>query len=181
MNLATNSALFAGIGALLASLIPSSASAYASAPLTFCNQASGRALVATGYFTPGASDPADHSVLTGPFVSTGWTNVATGTCFTFPNPFNARYVFWFAATQEYNIDYFQVLAMRNNNATDNFCVTNYFNDGSNGKIPDFTFEDENAARDACSPPSTNPTNRQLWVNTKKVDTWVNATVNFTGK
>jgi len=86
-------------------------------------------------------------------------------------------MFWYAAIPgSFNGDYFQVLSMRNIKATDNFCVTNYF--GS--VIPAFTYEEENASRDVCSPPSANPTNNKLWVNTIKIDTWVNATVNFTG-
>ena len=164
------------LGELLVSLIPTSASAYASAPLTFCNQASSHVIVATGYHSPGVNDPADHSVLTGPFVSTGWTDIQPGTCITFPNPFNARYMFWYAVSKGFNDNEIVARSMADSPSPEKFCVTDYF--GS--VIRAFTFEQENVSAAACLSPSTGNANGNLWPNARLVDTWVNATVNFTG-
>src|SRR5690348_6984232 len=83
---ATAGMMFADIDAALADP--------AAAPLTLCNRMSDHIRVAVGYFSSGVSDT--KNVLSGPFVSRGWWTVEPGQCQTFDNPFNARYMFWFA-------------------------------------------------------------------------------------
>lgn len=160
-----------------------------SKPLTFCNKTSNPVGVAYGYFTPGANDPADHSVLTGPFVSLGWRTLSPGQCGTFENPFNARYVFWYGVSRNYNTDVFTLMYMRDPQKPPvgpepvHFCVTNYHNASSDDITPSFTYEDENLSRDNCDRTGGANTvggSHTLWVIPKKVDTWVDAVVNFTG-
>src|SRR5689334_11657991 len=64
------------------------------APLTICNHFSEHIRVAYGYYSSGVND--SNNVLTGPLVSRGWWYVEPGQCQTFDNPFNARYMYWFA-------------------------------------------------------------------------------------
>src|SRR5689334_16816836 len=92
----------ASVIAMLTALTSSPALAYSSAPLTFCNKTDNKVFLAVGYHSPGVNDPADHSLLTGPFVSRGFFAVESGNCITEPNPFDARYMFWFAFSKSFN-------------------------------------------------------------------------------
>jgi uncharacterized membrane protein len=173
----------------IALLSPASALAYSSAPLTFCNKSPEKVILADGYHSPGVNDPKDGSVLTGPFVSEGWHEFAPGECQSITNPFGARYMFWFAVSWSkggLNTDLATVAAMHNTSLQDSFCIGNYFRtwfDG--GPLSEFTFEDENASTDACDVARGNvillANGKTLWVNGRDTDTWVNATVNFTGQ
>jgi uncharacterized membrane protein len=185
LNSQLKSTAIALMGAILTLLVPASASAYSSAPLTFCNKSSADVALAVGYHSPGVSDPADHSLLTGPFVSRGWWAVGSGACVTADNPFNARYMFWFVIGPEVkNLEYPDVVAMRNPALPDHFCITSFFDRGGRG-VTGFTFEDENTSADACDQaggnPDANGERSTLWINPRNIDTWVNATVNFTGQ
>jgi uncharacterized membrane protein len=165
------------------------ASAYSSAPLTFCNKSPDKVILADGYHSPGVNDPKDRSILTGPFVSEGWHEFAPGECQSIANPFDARYMFWFAVSWRkggLNTDLVAVAAMHNNALQDSFCIGNYFTtwfDG--GPISAFTFEDENASVAACDSARGNvilvADGKTLWVNGHSTDTWVNPTVDFTGQ
>jgi len=166
--------------AVLAALISSPAFAYESAPLTFCNKTNVEVGLAVGYHSPGVNDPADHSLLTGPFVSRGWYNVMPGECKTAQNPFDARYMFWFAWSKEFNNDY-DILVLQRIGDGEHFCIATYFGE-SGGQS--FTYENENVSKDACDvaggsrPDISSGTD---WIKANSVDTWVDATVNFTGK
>lgn len=176
-------ALFIG-GSALATTSPARA---AGTGLEFCNQSSAATFVAAGYHSPGVNDPADHSLLTGPFVSIGWSTVGAGECHTFANPFNARYMFWFAANRSINdaailpsLDpnaFNTTNGLWSTNSDVFFCATSYFDNPTHrvGEAPSFTYEDENESEAACHRGAYN-----LWLPVRKVDTWVNATVNFTG-
>ncbi len=164
--------------AALALIVPVSASAYTSAPLTFCNKTSVVVGVVVGYHSPGVNDPTDHSVLTGPYVSNGWFKVEPGACATLANPFSARYMFWYAASSEFNNVDINQIGLRDEHLPDSFCVTNYFR---SGLVPDFTFEDENVSPATCGDVIGAPQGHNLWVHPKNADTWVNATVNFAGQ
>lgn len=177
MNSRIKSAAIALVGAILTLLIPVPALAYTSAPLKFCNNASGVASVAFGYHSPGVRDPADHSILTGPFVSRGWWTVEAGECKTFENPFDARYMYWFAVGGGLNSNESMVLSMRNADVPEHLCVNNYF---SSGAVPAFTYEDENESAAACDKDESIQAHN-LWITPRNVDTWVGATVNFTGQ
>jgi uncharacterized membrane protein len=133
------------------------AHAQTSSGLNFCNKTAVLVGVAVGYHSPGVNDPPDHSILTGPFVSRGWWAVEPGKCQTIENPFNARYMFW--------SDY-QVLGGWGYAET-------YFCRSAGPKA--FTFEDENESLNACQ-----AAGKGVWVPSHKVDTAVDATVNFTG-
>lgn len=173
--------LAVGLAAFLAA---APASAQSSAPLTVCNKTSLALGTAIGYHTPGVSDPADHSLLTGPFVTRGWASIAPGTCHSFDNPFNARYMFWFGYSTQYHNDVFgtgwtpasTVAATQNPVA---WCVPNFFKNA-----PGFTYERENTkvddptgATDYCVGADT----PNMWVYFNMVDTWIDPTVNFTGQ
>ena len=72
--------------------------------------------------------------------------------------------------------------MRNPNLPLHFCVTSYFVGDS--QVPVFTYEDENVSIAACDlAGGVTPSERghTLVVTPQTVDTWVNATVNFTGQ
>jgi uncharacterized membrane protein len=166
------------VAAMLVLFIPVSASAYTSAPLTFCNQMSINVSVTTGYHSPGVGDPADNSILTGPFVTTGWYQFAPGECAALANPFNARYMFWFGMNNQFMNSQRAQTIVRDQNLPDSFCVPNYFNIAN---VPSFTFEDENKSPAACGDTDGAPQGHNLWVHPRTVDTWVNATVNFTGQ
>lgn len=172
----------AGAALIVFSASPASAQR-ASAPLTFCNQTSANVGLTIGYHTPGVNDPADHSLLTGLFVSDGWYSVEAAQCQTFPNKFGARYMFWFAFSSQYNNSYSSILAGRNDN-DQYMCATNYLIAHADGKTPEFVFESENVSRAACDDQAdgaADGTGKTLWIGGKSVDTWVNATVNFTGQ
>jgi len=136
-----------------------------SSDLTFCNRSANWVGVVVGYHSTGVHDPSDHSILTGPFVTDGWTKVDPGQCQTIRNPFNARYMFWWGYGVGYN-DSNPTVETDQPGPGEAFCVAS----GNKG----FTFEDENASLDACHAA------KGLWVATHKVDTSVEATVNFTG-
>jgi hypothetical protein len=175
-------ALVALAGAIFTLANLTAASAGQSAPLTFCNKTPDKVGVAIGYFTPGLTDPADHSILTGPFVSRGWSFFEPGQCGMFPNPFGARYMFWFGFSKGYHDSEIAAMFMRNPDLPLHFCVTSYF--VGDTQVPAFTYEDENASVAACDlAGGVTPSERghTLVVTPQTVDTWVNATVNFTGQ
>jgi len=175
------------VAAVLALLSPTSALAYTSAPLTICNQVVFKLAVAYGYHSPGTNDPADHSLLTGPFVSQGWRTVEPGACATFDNPFGARYMFWFVAKMFGSGDPYDdagVAAIRNAGVPDHFCVNNWMHSTGDTGAPvystpvnAFVYEDENVSADTCDK-NVNLFAHNLWVIAHPVDTWVNATVNY---
>jgi uncharacterized membrane protein len=154
------------------------AAAYSSAPLVICNKSPELLQkVVIGYHSPGVNDPADHSLLTGPFVTRGFWKIAPGECTTFDNPFGARYMFWFIASYHYNgsIDGGGLVPQADPNR---WCVPNFYN---GGPTPAFTFEDENAKdpsghSDACWKNGAN-----FWALFHSVDTWVNPELDFTGQ
>ena len=174
----TKFAFVALLCAVVITLVPTSASAYQSAPLNFCNNTSEQVNVAVGYHSPGVNDPADHSVLTGLFVSKGWYQIAAGACQTLDNPFSARYMFWYAFAKGYNDEGLLASSQGLSNTPYDFCVTNYLF----FPVPSFTYELENASIKACESPDT-PLNEHvpLWITPKMVDTWVSPNVSFTGQ
>jgi hypothetical protein len=182
--------------ALLLGLAMSAAAGSASAnpvstSLFICNKTAGELSVVVGYHSPGVNDPADHSLLTGPFVSEGWETVHPGKCGTFPNRFAARYMFWFGfippKTQaEYDHLANEAWLSGADDSDYHFCITNYLHNWSGPKIPDFTYESENRSSEECNRAGGgrfepgSPV-RNLWVKVQKVDTWVNPVADFTGQ
>jgi uncharacterized membrane protein len=153
---------------MLTLLIPAPALAYSSAPLTICNKTSEGVVVAIGYHSPGVNDPADRSVLTGPFISRGWKEIAPGECHDFSNPFSARYMFWFGwGKKDGGIDIGKLAESHTD--TSDFCTNNFAADGN---VPAFTYESENESETACKQVDG------FWVAPLVVDTWVNPIVNF---
>jgi uncharacterized membrane protein len=142
----------------------------ATAPLNFCNRTSNPVAVAVGYYSSGVNDTQNE--LTGPFVSRGWWTVNGGQCQSLANPFDARYMFWFALPPENpssvppdtNADGSQIDAA---NPARHMCIRSMA----------FTFEDDNVSYGVCK--KNNPTNSR-WVLAHKVDTEVDPDVNFTG-
>jgi uncharacterized membrane protein len=170
-------AVIAVVGGLATLSIAAPVSA-AGPGLTICNRTSDLLGVAVGYYSPGVGDPADHSILTGPFVSEGWWSVASGQCATATNRFGARYMFWYAWSksvnnQETGIEPLSIATPWTTNGTDNFCLPTYFNVD---KVRTFTYEDENAGYAAC-----HQLTNHIWVPVRKVDTAVNPVVQFTGQ
>ncbi|HEY5409643.1 MAG TPA: DUF1036 domain-containing protein, partial [Caulobacteraceae bacterium] len=165
-----------------AMLTPVLASAYESKPLQFCNMTNYEVMVSTGYHSPGFDDPADHSILTGPFVSGGWAIYKPGQCHELSNPFNARYMFWYAFSYSgINIDVEKVSKMRTSDSSVAFCVPNYID---LQQVPAFTYEEENASLDACDKAGDRAAGgrgKTLWVIPHRTDTWVDPHVNFTGE
>ena len=147
------------------STISSAVHAQNSSALNFCNRSANWVGVVVGYHSTGVNDPPDHSVLTGPFVTDGWTKVDPGQCQTIRNPFNARYMFWWGYGIGYN-DSSPTVETTEPRPGAAFCVAS----GNKG----FTFEDENVSLNACHAA------KGLWVATHEVDTAVNATVDFGG-
>jgi uncharacterized membrane protein len=166
MTLRVRAILLALLGAVL---FPSCAAAYQSAPLNFCNNSAERVTVAVGYHSPDAADPDDHSLLTGPYVSKGWYQIVAGTCQTIDNPFDARYMFWFAWSKSFHNTAASLGAPSGDPA--DFCVSDYL---IPGQLPDFTYEDENVSSEACHGKA------RRWLTSNKVDTWLNPNVDFTG-
>ena len=170
------------LGAAVAMMRPTMAHAYSSAPMTFCNKTNTQVGIAIGYHSPGISDPADHSVLTGPFVSRGWWTIAGGQCQTIDNPFGARYMFWFGmAVGGLNSDPSVVAGMHNHSTPESFCTNDPFLQGAHNA---FDFENENVSASACDAAGGNAPatyGKTLWVTARRVDTWVDPTVNFTGQ
>lgn len=156
-----------------APITPSRASA-SSAPLTFCNRTSDSASVAAGYYSQGISDPSDHSILTGPLISRGWWKVEPGQCVSISNPFDARYVFWYAVSKGYNDGEMTVYSLELADLPGRlrFCVPNYFTAGAGQGA--FQFEDQNVSYAACH------ADGKIWVLVHKTDTAVDPTVNFMG-
>ena len=154
-----------------------------SAPLTVCNKWSATLEVALGYFSPGVHDPSDHNVLTGPFVSRGWSEIGPGECKSFENPFAARYMFWYGYGKDFNESEMMSAFMRNPSWSNHFCITNYFT-GDGTKVPSFVNEEANVSVEACDRAGgdANPAaaHSTMWVTSRMVDTWINSTVNFTG-
>ncbi len=184
MNSHIKSAAIALVVAILSLSMSTSAFAYSSAPLTVCNQIAFKFILAYGYHSPGVHDPADHSLLTGPFVSRGWRTVEPGECVTLENPFDARYMYWFVGLDgdPWFRDDSDVLAIRNADVP-HFCIDNYMWPSGQGPIyavpaPAFVYEDENESAAACDK-DTSRFAHNLWVPAHEVDTWVNATVNYT--
>jgi uncharacterized membrane protein len=177
--------LIALLGAVLTLISSTAASAYSSAPMNFCNKTSRTLILAYAYHSPGVSDPADHSILTGPFVSQGWRTVDAQKCTTVSNPFDARYIFWFSysaaqSQSEADSKYSARKGMHDAPSLESICVTDFF--GRSGDA--FTFEDENESVAACDHAGGSGAvglGKTLWVATHKVDTWVDPTVNFTGE
>lgn len=141
-------------------------------PLTLCNQFSDRIRVAYGYYSSGVHDT--DNMLTGPLVSRGWWYVEPGQCQTFDNPFNARYMYWFAWAHGIN-DSLGAIQNARTSSDLHFCITNYFGTGT---TYGYTFEDENA--DAASCDRVTSPSSALWVVPHKVDTAVAPTVNVMG-
>lgn len=175
------------LAAAVALLFPTSALAYTSAPLTICNQVNFRLEIAYGYRSPGIHDPADHSLLTGPVVSQGWRAVDPGACVTLENTFGARYMYWFVAKTYGGGDPIgdSAIASIRNAGGPHFCVNNWIFAVPDGGTPAysvpaaaFVYEHENESADACDKQAT-MTAHNFWVVAHEVDTWVNATVNYT--
>jgi uncharacterized membrane protein len=157
--------------ALAVAMVPSCAFAYQAQPLNFCNNTADRVVVAVGYHSPDPSDPADHALLTGPYSSKGWYQILAGTCQTIDNPFEARYMFWFAWSKGFHDTKASIAAMAGDADPADFCVSNYF---ASGELPDFSLEDENVSGADCRRASG------WWITPNKVDTWMNANVSFNG-
>ena len=173
--------LIALLGAAMALLGPTSASAYSSQPLSFCNKTSVQVGITVGYHSPGINDPADHSVLTGPFVSKGWFHVNPRECATFANPFGARYMFWFGfSTDGKGLNTNRSAVIGGDGSRPKYCVTNHFNSHANHMTPNFTYEIENESAAECVR-AGGSTKDSLWVTPRLVDTWVDATVDFNGQ
>jgi uncharacterized membrane protein len=172
------------VAAVMALISPASASAYTSAPMNFCNKTSRTVALAYAYHSPGARDPADHSILTGPFVSQGWRRVDPQKCTIVSNPFDARYIFWFPYSApesqlEADENYYALKSMHDDPSSESICISDMY--GRSGDA--FTFEDENESVAACDLAAGSGAvgmGKTLWVTTHKVDTWVDPTVNFTG-
>jgi uncharacterized membrane protein len=169
-------AVIALVGAtvLLASANPASAGTN----LTICNKTSAVLHIAVGYHSSGVNDSADSKVLTGPFVSRGFTSTAPGKCDFFTNPFSARYMFWWATDQDVLNAGMTVWAGTNE---DHFCIPNT---RMAGPIHPFTFEVENRSEDACTHSQTSTTaatSNNSWVRVRRVDLMVDPTVTFYGQ
>lgn len=155
-------------GGLFVALTPAVASPSA-APLNFCNGTSADVAVAWGYHSEGVNDGPNHNILTGPFVSTGWRTISPNQCQSLSNPFDARYMFWFAMAPR-AADRHLISEDTTTSGTD-MCISG----------AEFTFEDQNVSMDACHRDPAAATNAGTrWVLAHKVDTAVNPTVNFTG-
>lgn len=177
-------ALVLGVAVILAA---APASAQASKGMTICNQSSYPLATAIGYHSPGVNDPADHSLLTGPFVTRGWLRIEPGACHTFENPFNARYMYWYGWTYpDHNTLTKPVtgeatsasVAMTNPLA---WCVKAYLDDPSA-----FTYEVENTKSNDASNITNNCNFKGdkmtgWWVFFDLVDTWVDSKASFTGQ
>lgn len=145
-------------------------------PLTLCNKMSSRAEVSIGYFSSGVSDT-EH-MLSGPFVSEGWWHIDPGVCQTFPNPFSARYMFWYAFDYMVNNgvglnDNETVVLYDRIKPGQHMCVTSYFRTDTTRT---FTYEDENVSKDTCDR-ATN----SLWIIPNKVDTLIQSQVDITAQ
>jgi hypothetical protein len=171
------SVLFCCLAVAVAAFASPAVATPTSAPLNICNRSPAQISVAVGYYSPGVGEQKD--ILTGPFVSRGWFGIAAGTCRTLENPFNARYMFWYAFGHGLNDHQDDMPFLTAKFIKYHFCINNYF--GTEGApTPDFVFEDENASYEACGTNDFKGDPKNWWVTTRMVDTWVNATVNFDG-
>jgi hypothetical protein len=160
----------AGAALTLANARPASA---AGTPLSICNQSAAHINVATGYHSSGVNDMPNSNILSGPFVSDGWTRIEPGECSTFANPFGARYMFWWAFSPASGLNAVSAWAT---NGVDHFCIA-----GIHVPAPHaFTFEDENRSQTTCESTSTGD-GPNVWVSVRAVDLMVNSTVYFTGQ
>ncbi|MGH7659622.1 MAG: hypothetical protein ACRENA_01720 [Vulcanimicrobiaceae bacterium] len=166
------------LGAMSAPFWTPTVASAAGTPLVICNRSTAPLLdIAVGYYSTGAADTSTS--LSGPFVSTGWqTGLAPGQCRNFANPFNARYMFWWAAARG-GINTSENVWTTNGN--DHFCIPNVY--GATADMSKtFTFEDENVSQAACESKSANPAvGHNLWVTVRKVDLPVDSTVSFDGR
>jgi len=114
-------------------------------------------------------------------VTEGWWKIDAGTCHTYDNRFQARYMFWFATSDQFN----NPPDFPNNTpqimSEPCYCVPDFVAHGGSGA---FTYEDENVKDDPTGQNDhcislTNSDHR--WVKFRVVDTWVDPTVNFTGQ
>ena len=153
------------------------AAAQTSQPLTICNKTDVPLNIAAGYPTLGVDDGPNHNLLTGPFVTKGWGTVAPGACSTVENPFNARYMWWFGTSTKFNSSLAAAGSIvKPPMGVNLYCIPNVF-DHSSGP---FVFEDENVRPTDQGDPCEG-SGQNVWVTFRPVDTWVSATVNFTGQ
>ena len=152
------------------------ASAQISAPLTLCNQTDVPLNIAIGYPTLGVDDGPNHNLLTGPFVTKGWGTIAPGACHTLENPFKARYMYWFGFSTKFNSTEMQAGSIVKPPLGPNLYCIPKFEHGSSS----FTFEDENVRPTDQGDPCE-ASGKNMWATFRPVDTWVDATVNFTGQ
>lgn len=172
--------LVAGLAALV---MAAPAWAQTSTGMTICNQSPNAVTTAIGYHSPGVGDPADHSILTGMFVTRGWLRIEAGACHTFQNPFNARYMYWYGFDSHRNPSGPSTSA---DTAMTNplvWCVNNYWYINA-----PFTYEIENSKTNDsenvvnhCNFSNSAATDfTGYWVYFNLVDTWVAPRVNLTG-
>ena len=154
------------------------ASAQMSAPLTICNKTDAPVIVAAGYPTLGVDDGPNHNLLTGPFVTKGWGTIAPGACHVIENPFKARYMYWLGFSTKLTSDDAEIqvgtLVKPPAGGANLYCIPKF----ENGTGP-FTFEDENVRPSDQGDPCE-ASGKNMWAQFQPVDTWVSATVNFTG-
>ena len=153
--------------------------------LNICNKTSVVLFVTIGYHSSGVNDVAGSNVLTGPFVSRGFSQVAPGKCEGYANPFSARYMFWWGHNEiglngirDIYSDPKYTYGPWMTNGNDHYCIPNIY--GPNF-IEGFTFEDENASQAACVSGHASQNGPNLWVSVRAVDLLVDPTVNFTGQ
>jgi len=178
----------AGATLTLATAKPASA---AGTPLQICNRTTlWLEDVAVGYHSSGVNDTDGSRILTGPFVSTGWSNIAPGVCRNFANPFGARYMFWWAAQS--NMSTLNGIndqpGMSNTpwhvSGNDHFCIPDPFGHrvDRSDVAPTFTLEDDNVSEVVCVRGRANPgAGINMWVGVRSVDVSVNPIVTFVGE
>jgi uncharacterized membrane protein len=139
--------------------------------LQFCNKSSAPIDVVVGYHSSGVNDTPNSTVLTGPFVSRGWFVYAPGECASLPNPFSARYMFWWG----------HQTGTLNSGSTwdaygdDHFCIADIY--GPN-HVDNFTFEAQNVSETACENGHFSQNGANLWVGVREVDLEVDPRVSF---
>jgi uncharacterized membrane protein len=164
-------ATVAVLACVLSALSPASpVRASAAPPMVICNQMTERIEIVHGYHTTGVNDTPGSNVLTGPFVSKGFQIIEPGKCATFDNPFNARYMFFWAASHT-TIDNHTPFT---SNSSDGFCMPQIYR---GPVVHSFTFEDENASPAACAA-SQFEGYANVWVAARPVDVLVSPTVNL---
>jgi hypothetical protein len=134
------------------------------ASLAFTSEQEGARRIAVGYHSPGAYDTG--TVLTGPFVSTGWFVFAPGECSTIDNPFSARYMYW--------TGYRHGAYLIQDGGDSHFCMPSV-----RGTPPRFTFERQNESEDACvSSTPADSSGPNEWTATREVDVAVDADAEY---